>query len=920
MKRQPLSRLVITGVVPVFMVLLTHLTQPLHGASTAPKAPVIAKEKAQRYMTKEKAAAIAVEKKKKAKAATAQTVQKIQSGAVEEKKESKEEKKQAAPTTRNLIMIFDDGTDSGAMLGRLATGFLQQCAFIIINQELWERFKTAQAKAIFTAAPQTAAYNHALRKALGSQSCANLFFTPNAWDVYAANGNDAKLQGKFYIFVPHHYVQTKLGNTTHDTELGLNLSTLSYIKDPLQTSTTQQASENNFAKGTVVANALTTILCPTDTGSSLWNVYCAGHGATGDHEIGAITGLSIPSFKSLINFFNTNVQTNFLFYDTCFAGGQHLTVPFTTAGAPSNLTYPIVAGSIADATTAAPTAFLASNEESVYHSLKIPMDALTKATKTPTHFFSGTDFNIFFIGLEAFAQGQTKNATLIHTLNAVGNFLTPDKKQLRFVENIPQICLPGTKWFQVIQLSKELPIIHLTRTKIMAQSYDALRNKQPWEIDCTGGTFILLQAQNIAIPLIIDTDTKLIPLIHTIPFVQQQPLTTGRKIPYFFAFTAPIITANSLFTILNALWFLPKQIRLVNTVMLIDTFICTNDLTQQQQKMVSAEPTLQLEHVMLNINTDNVLNAPPQNTVVFCFNNTYFIVDMDRGASSLAQLDEKQAIQYMTMYKQQFEPCIDTSIDTLRQKIAASNGKKLIDTAIKKIMATQSAKDIKIATGAKNDFLSTDAQKRDAALKIFNNYVAQNATHVIPIIIETTSQGMASPNPDVQRQALTLFQSLLTQNQGFSQALQSAQSGILSTENSIRKSALDLFQALVDKNHYYQEATNAACVCLKDNDASVQQGAQWLLEGLFEKGQGFTTAAATASDSIKSENFSIRDSALAVFKALFAKHQGFNEAQLAIDQINKDDSLAHARSNASELQEALETAQLNAKQAVKSKS
>lgn len=871
-------------------------------ATTLPKSPTIVEEKTERYMTKERVATISAAKKLK----KLKTQEKIEG-------DTKETKRQTiTPTTRNLILIFDDGTDTGAMLGRLATGLLQQSAFIIVNQALWDQFKTAKAKDIFTAAPKTAAYNHTLRKAIGNQSCASLFFAPNAWDVYAAEGKDAKLQDLFYLFVPQQYVQSKLGNSKDDKELGLNLSTLTYIKDPLHLSTSQHTSKNNFAKGTVVANALAKTLCQSATGS--WNIYCAGHGATGGRDTGAITGLSIPSFESLINFFNKNVSTNFFFYDTCFAGGQHLSVPFTTTSAPNNLTYPIVAGSIADATTAAPTAFLASNEESLYHSIKIPMVTLTQTTDTPTHFFSGTDFNTFFIGLEAFAQGQTGSLNLIHTLNAVGNFLTPDKKQLRFVENIPQICLPGTKWFQVMRLSKDLPIIHLTRTTIMAQNYGALRNQQTWEIDGTGGRFILLQAQNIAVPLIIDTDTKLIPLIHTIPFLQPKASPKDRKTPYSFAFTAPVITANGLFTILNALWFLPKQIRLTNTVMLIDTFVCTNDLTQQQQKTVSAERILRLEHVMLNINTDNVLHEPPQNRVVFCSNKKYFIVDMDKGANSLAQLDEKQVIQYQTMYKQQCERCTDTGIETLRQKVAASESNKLIDEAIKKIMATQATKDISIATNAKNDFLSTNAQKRSDALNIFQNLLATNTAATFPVITEAASLGMQSANREIQGQALALFQSLFSQGQGFGQALKIAQTNVSSTDATTRNYALSLFQVLVDKGYYYQEAANAACSCLKDNDATIQQGARWLLESLFDKGQGFKEAAATASLNITSENFSIRDSALDIFKALFTKQQGFSEAQRVIDQINKDNSLAHARNSASELQETLDNAQAQAKQ------
>jgi len=676
MKNPNLSRLAMAAVACLSIVLLTNFTQSLQGTSIIPKRqypkgklpPLI------RQGIVPTAPTIAQEEPKEAKKGAPLTSRTSRFKRIEHEKESKREKKQAAtPTTRNLIMIFDDGSDKGAMLDYLATGLLQPCAFIIINQQLWELFKATPAQSIFIKDFAQDPEETALRKAVDDQSCAEVFFSPHEWDVYTADGIDASHEDRFYVFVPRQYISSGLGNPRQDREIGLNLSSLINVKDPLKTAATKTASENNHCQGLVTANALGKMLCQTSTHP--WNVYCVGHGCKGDSSTGKIIGLSLPAFENLTQLFDIKVRTNFFFYDTCFAGGPHLTIPFTIEKAPVRLSYPIAAGSISDAPTNSHVALLGSWTARPNLPCKIPIETLRKAVGKTISLFTGTNFPVFFKGLEAFAIGTSSNTDLIHTLNAVGNFLTPDLQKENILSNIPNIRMPGTEYFQLMRLQKDLPITNLTHAKIMQQNIDAQQRNQPWEFDVTGNNIVLLQTSDIAIPLIINIQTKLVPLMPTIPFLQHTDQTPpALEHQHLVAFTAPLIAHMGFFETLSSLWYLPKQIELTDTILLIDTLICGNDLEDSQQKLVSKAAVLQLKRVMIYINASNPFYQNAKNTVLFTYNEKAFLIDMDQLSGQLLSITPAVTRKYQAFYEQYKTYCIDEGLTPLREANEKSLG------------------------------------------------------------------------------------------------------------------------------------------------------------------------------------------------------------------------------------------------------
>jgi hypothetical protein len=80
-----------------------------------------------------------------------------------------------------------------------------------------------------------------------------------------------------------------------------------------------------------------------------WNVYMAGHGIRvgGRHPEALIAGLPIETFKHFINYLES-VDTNFLFYTTCYGGGINSLLAFKDAYRHRKFNFPIAIGSVTE--------------------------------------------------------------------------------------------------------------------------------------------------------------------------------------------------------------------------------------------------------------------------------------------------------------------------------------------------------------------------------------------------------------------------------------------------------------------------------------------------------------------------------------------------------------------------------------------
>ncbi|CDK30734.1 hypothetical protein [Candidatus Babela massiliensis] len=67
-----------------------------------------------------------------------------------------------------------------------------------------------------------------------------------------------------------------------------------------------------------------------------------------DTSKGVIVSLSKEDFKNLLMFLNNNIDTAFLYYTSCYAGGLHLVEPYTENNKPLIFNYDIVSGTLAE--------------------------------------------------------------------------------------------------------------------------------------------------------------------------------------------------------------------------------------------------------------------------------------------------------------------------------------------------------------------------------------------------------------------------------------------------------------------------------------------------------------------------------------------------------------------------------------------
>ena len=747
MIRKYVSRLTTITMTCIGMFLSTLLYQPLNGAkvatttkapstvtttkdatesqsATIPLAPTIVPDKEEKESKPARKRAVEIKK-----AAQVSTPEKVA-----EYKESKEAKTEVttAPATRNLIMLFDDGTDNGAMLSRLTAALLQKCAFILITPALWDLFcskKLTDKEPVFSADDTIKAlpyFRHAINTTYN-----NIFFEPSEWDVYRIDvERDLTF---FYLLIPKHYKSQILGTSSlDDQKLGLNLTALkapirllsSFFFIPNIYSTEYRLNSN-------VVTALKKVMIPANATALnyQWNIYCSGHGgptkklreitqkinllqksktkpsAAEEKEIhemytasGHIANLSVPSFQALTNFFNDYVSTNFLEYSTCYAGGQHLITPFVnTMGTPSSLNYTIVAEALLYAPSRAGGSGWFQAEKTA--ELRCQYALPTIKSYLPNGWFEiDIDFKSFFADLEDIASGkksseyekaastgQHKNSPLVQTCNYVSNFLKKDGS-IRSLETIPQIRFPFTEWFQVIRLNKDIHITQITRAKVLSKNLElklASASKIPgFDLTVTNHKqdkkIVFLQTNYINVPVFINLKTLLIPLINTIPFLEQKghaavaskpenvretiasfeqkqggktakekaqdqlrKLLKTPNIPVTFYFNA-VISQNGFYDLLSNVWFSPELAakKADNFVFLIDTLLCRNDFSEEQRKTLNprtenlaiedtADNFLELHNVIIFVRLDQpTIDSLGSPLIMFTYKNNTFIIQI----------------------------------------------------------------------------------------------------------------------------------------------------------------------------------------------------------------------------------------------------------------------------------------------------
>lgn len=91
--------------------------------------------------------------------------------------------------------------------------------------------------------------------------------------------------------------------------------------------------------------------CLSKDRSIQWSIYATGHGFHEDSQQNQpeVIGMTLYSFKKVLNFFNDAISTKLFVYSSCFGSGQHAVIPYQEKNKDMLLSYPVIIICLTDA-------------------------------------------------------------------------------------------------------------------------------------------------------------------------------------------------------------------------------------------------------------------------------------------------------------------------------------------------------------------------------------------------------------------------------------------------------------------------------------------------------------------------------------------------------------------------------------------
>jgi hypothetical protein len=357
-----------------------------------------------------------------------------------------------------------------------------------------------------------------------------------------------------------------------------------------------------------------------------WYFYLSGHGAPGKgSEPGTIAGLPSDQFMRLLLFFNNRIQTDFLFYSTCFAGGEHLLYPYERAWfypplqrgslvrralMPETFNYIIIADTLAYATT---SAWLPS----------IPLPFILGSS---TIRFSQY-FPVFFQSIkEYFYSHVSSKIDLARIINYVHLFLNK-KEEFEPKLQLPVIRYPTTEWFSIVDFKNK--IFRLSTVFVDTKEAEAqeiiIRNKEVIVVDpqqFLGRRKAIIDRvhSEILVPVRITKDSpqKKLPAIIS--------SAAARASHYFDKIVVP---QGGLYEFTHSFFNVASEA--YGRTYYIKRLLCKNDLSGDQSKILDSKygEGLELNDVIVVVNDRNPFNIRDEkkyNAIIFRYQLQNFAV------------------------------------------------------------------------------------------------------------------------------------------------------------------------------------------------------------------------------------------------------------------------------------------------------
>jgi hypothetical protein len=218
--------------------------------------------------------------------------------------------------------------------------------------------------------------------------------------------------------------------------------------------------------------------------------------------------LTVSQFQQFLTFFNTQVTTGLLYYIGCFSGGQNFIDPYKelTTGQPLSLTFTIASDTISETLHLRDISLLPIRWYTPSTS-PYDFDQLIKALdidKKKINIISPYDFFRFFQEL----QKPLPQLNYIDLFSNISHFtIRTSKGELAidpaFLSNLPSVRVPGSHWFNVVNIGKH--IIELTRVRTATQGNQPLAINQP---GTTAKDAVLLYVSNIPFTISVQRSSK----------------------------------------------------------------------------------------------------------------------------------------------------------------------------------------------------------------------------------------------------------------------------------------------------------------------------------------------------------------------------------------------------------------------------
>jgi len=215
-----------------------------------------------------------------------------------------------------------------------------------------------------------------------------------------------------YIFIPVSHLKTNLSDTEISSvltdnpienslveyKLGLKIEHMQTIafNDLLSapaTATQSSASENHdyfynafgniFCTKTEYAHAINHNIIDKKFAQPLWSFCMTGHG---EGKRRKIAGIKLPALKTILDFFDNSIQTQLLYYFSCYGGGQNAELLYGSGDKEKVYSYTIVDEGNPDSASFsnAPYCFEEENSKEIKIALSMSFGALLSMMNDPS--------------------------------------------------------------------------------------------------------------------------------------------------------------------------------------------------------------------------------------------------------------------------------------------------------------------------------------------------------------------------------------------------------------------------------------------------------------------------------------------------------------------------------------------------------